>query len=537
MSSAETISLKSGKTIEADIVETTSDYIKVDIQGAKVKYYLDEIQNINKNEISNLNPDFQKALGKAKKSVVKVLAFDDDCSNKISLCPKLNLGSGFIISSNGLIATNCHVLAGFAQAQVWLDNKLRLPVKEITAYDIKKDICIIKVEAPGLEPLKLSPPRKYNIGDSVLAIGYPLNPKSSLLSDSRFEADRQLINFYQGNIIEFIDLSYTKRFIINAPIEHGISGSPFITQQGQVIAIAIQTRDNMAIAASIDDLLSLANAGKPLSLQEFSLLKDAKAMVLNLKAKNQQKKGKLEQAISYYRQSVNLSNENIDYYFDLGLAYEEKGSLKQAADQFEKIIKKEPGYALVEAKLAHVLSKEGSLEAALKHSQKAIKLMPNDPEVSNNHGLILSQLNKNKEAIAFFKKVLAIDPRNLDAYINLGNSYCNLGDYKEGMKYYEKAIDINPDSELPYHNVAKAYFRQGLYVDAITYYRRAIEKNPSDAQSFLEMAIAHHLINDFNLAQAYFQKAKMLFERQGQKEKARKISQYLKKPSIMDFLK
>ncbi|HEX6764034.1 MAG TPA: trypsin-like peptidase domain-containing protein, partial [Polyangiaceae bacterium] len=85
-----------------------------------------------------------------------------------------SLGSGFVVGADGLVATNLHVIAGYAKAIVVLHDRREFPVVEIYNADPRRDIAILHIEAQGLKPLALGDSDHVRAGESVVAIGHPL---------------------------------------------------------------------------------------------------------------------------------------------------------------------------------------------------------------------------------------------------------------------------------------------------------------------------------------------------------------------------
>src|SRR5271167_4183332 len=83
------------------------------------------------------------------------------------------LGSGFLISADGEIVTNYHVIREAHSAIVRLSNGAFFPVNGVLASDADKDLAIIKVGGKNLPFLTLGDPAKLHVGDHVVAIGSP----------------------------------------------------------------------------------------------------------------------------------------------------------------------------------------------------------------------------------------------------------------------------------------------------------------------------------------------------------------------------
>ena len=135
-------------------------------------------------------------------------------------------GSGFIISPDGMIVTNDHVIAGAAQITVTLDNGSRYPAKLAGADDLT-DIAIIKISSSSpLTPARWGDSSKVAVGDWVLAAGNPFALGNSFTLGIVSAEGRDIGD---GPFNHFLQL--------DAPINPGNSGGPSFNMQGQVIGI------------------------------------------------------------------------------------------------------------------------------------------------------------------------------------------------------------------------------------------------------------------------------------------------------------
>ena len=145
-----------------------------------------------------------------------------------------SLGSGFIISKDGYILTNNHVVANADEIYVTLPDKHRFKAK-IVGTDPKTDIALIKIDPKGenLKPVKLGDSDKIEVGEWVVAIGNPFG-FSRTVTVGIISAKGRVIG--EGPYDNFLQT--------DAAINPGNSGGPLINMKGEVIGI------NTAIIAS-----------------------------------------------------------------------------------------------------------------------------------------------------------------------------------------------------------------------------------------------------------------------------------------------
>ncbi len=139
-------------------------------------------------------------------------------------------GSGFVVSADGLIVTNAHVVAGAMQIGVKLGTDGEMQEAELVASAPSKDLALLKVDADGLTPLSLS--GGANVGDDVFAIGSPFGLDQTLTTGIVSALDRD-IQAPDGATI-------SGALQTDAAINPGNSGGPLLNTDGSVIGVNSQ---------------------------------------------------------------------------------------------------------------------------------------------------------------------------------------------------------------------------------------------------------------------------------------------------------
>jgi serine protease Do len=166
----------------------------------------------------------------AQRAVEKAAAARDSslCSlGKIlpSKDPGIGLGSGFIVSADGLIVTNRHVIAGADAVLVRLASGRELAAQVIGA-DAQSDIALLKVAATNLPALRLESSAHVAVGDLVVALGNPFGVGESATAGILSARGRALPGY------PYIDYLQT-----DAAINRGDSGGPLLSADGAVIGV------------------------------------------------------------------------------------------------------------------------------------------------------------------------------------------------------------------------------------------------------------------------------------------------------------
>lgn len=139
-----------------------------------------------------------------------------------------SLGSGFVISPDGYILTNAHVVDGADEVTVRLNDKREYRARIIGA-DKRTDVALIKIEASGLPVARLGDPSRLRVGEWVAAIGSPFGFENSITAGIVSAKGRSLP---QENYVPFIQT--------DVAINPGNSGGPLFNMNGEVVGINSQ---------------------------------------------------------------------------------------------------------------------------------------------------------------------------------------------------------------------------------------------------------------------------------------------------------
>jgi serine protease Do len=139
--------------------------------------------------------------------------------------PSTSLGSGFILSSDGYILTNAHVVDGANVVTVKLTDKREFKAKVVGA-DKQSDVAVLKIDAKDLPTVKIGDPRQSKVGQWVVAIGSPYGFDNTVTSGIISAKSRSLP-----------EENYTPFIQTDVPVNPGNSGGPLFNMQGEVIGI------------------------------------------------------------------------------------------------------------------------------------------------------------------------------------------------------------------------------------------------------------------------------------------------------------
>jgi serine protease Do len=157
--------------------------------------------------------------------------------------PRASLGSGFIVSPDGYIVTNNHVVAAGGEVAVKLDRGTEHPAR-IVGTDPATDLALLKIEASSLPTVRLGDSDRLEVGEPVMAIGNPFGLDQTVTTGIVSAKERVIGS---GPFDEFIQT--------DASVNPGNSGGPLIDSRGAVVgintAIFSQTGGSIGIGFAI----------------------------------------------------------------------------------------------------------------------------------------------------------------------------------------------------------------------------------------------------------------------------------------------
>lgn len=186
----------------------------------------------------------------ARQSVVVISHFGRDGKED-------GVGTGFGISSNGLIATSLHVIGEARPITVQLANGKRYDVTEVHAWDRKLDLALIRIDANNLPALPLGDSDSLKQGKRVVAMGNPLGLQHSIV---------------QGVVSARRDFDGLEMIQLAIPVEPGNSGGPLLDMQGRVQGILTMKSaltPNLGFATPINALQALVARPNPVPMDRW----------------------------------------------------------------------------------------------------------------------------------------------------------------------------------------------------------------------------------------------------------------------------
>ena len=161
------------------------------------------------------------------------------------------IGSGFLLSPDGYVMTNAHVVEGADEVTVTLTDKREFKAR-IIGSDQRTDVALLKIEAAGLPFVKVGDVNRMKVGEWVIAIGSPFGLESTVTAG--------IVSAKQRETGDYLQLLQT-----DVAINPGNSGGPLINMRGEVVGVNSQilspsgTSAGISLAIPIDEAIRVSD--------------------------------------------------------------------------------------------------------------------------------------------------------------------------------------------------------------------------------------------------------------------------------------
>jgi serine protease Do len=204
--------------------------------------------------------DLTSMVADAKASVVTIVA-DGLSTNAFSPfgAPTTGIGSGIVLTANGYILTNRHVVENSSSLTVELESGRQYPASVVQVAD-DNDLALVKIDATGLTPARIGDSSTVQVGETAVAIGSPLGTYTETVTRgivSGLGREVTVNDEATGRTVKLTNLIQT-----DAAINPGNSGGPLLDANGKVIGVntaVAESAQGLGFAIPINGASSLIN--------------------------------------------------------------------------------------------------------------------------------------------------------------------------------------------------------------------------------------------------------------------------------------
>jgi len=465
---AETILLKSGKTVEGKLIEKTDKYIKIDFQGTSLTYFFDEIESID-GQKQPLTLEKKEPISEPNVNQVSENSVQSDITQETKNQKTDAVSATKLPFSTAIIK---YVWRGWAEGEssIFLDVKHNRAAQEHNTTRGNKRITMNTMNIyDGKFFYTFSPGKKT---------GVMTERKEGILGIFFDEAVYSNLSAKQENFLGKECNVYETKGSGKLYFWNGIMLKQEILAQGNLSGSTIE-----ATSIQLDVPIPSDKFDIPKEI-EFKEIKFSDVFAPSGNAEEYFYRGNtygwqhnFTRAILEFSKAIAINPNYVDAYINRGVAYGQQGNFSQAISDYNKAIEINPNDAMPYNNRGRAYAKQGNFSQAISDCTKAIEIKPINVEAYYNRGNVYAKQGNLSQAISDFTKANAINPNFADVYpkeVKLLQAISN----------YTKAIEINPNDAGAYYNRGLAYGEQGSLTQAISDFKKVIAINPNYADVY-----------------------------------------------------
>jgi tetratricopeptide (TPR) repeat protein len=194
--------------------------------------------------------------------------------------------------------------------------------------------------------------------------------------------------------------------------------------------------------------------------------------------------GKPEEAIAAFIEALRINPAHAEAHNGWGLALKQQGENLAAIEHYREALRRNPDYAEAHTNLAVALEQEGRAGAAIDHYRETVRLKPGYALGHFNLGAALHRKGLLEEAGGHYAEALGIKPDYAEAHNNLGAVLLGQGRLDAAIARFAEAVRINPDHAGAFNNLGHAFARQGRWREAQAHFGEAVRVRPDYAEAY-----------------------------------------------------
>ena len=389
---------------------------------------------------------------------------------------ELGSGSGFLVSTNGLIATNYHVIDKAYKSRVVMADQTTLSVLGVAALDEDADLALIKVAGQvSAQPLILAE-EEQPVGTKVYAIGNPLG-LSNTLSDG-------LLSGYRG-------IDRTREIQTSAPISPGSSGGPLLGADAKVLGVTsslLRGGQNLNFAVPVSQVARLRLRCEPGGkLTRLPVVRESDPFARTNPGLAWARKQQKEMVFRELDGIIRLDPTNVQAYIDRAYMRFCTYEFDKAVRDFDTAIQIDPNNSEAYCGRGYIHDLKGDSDKAVSDFGVAIRLDPTVAGYYSGRGFAWRYKNLDK-AIQDYDEAIRLDSSIASFYSGRGRAWSDKKEYDKAVEDYSEAIRLDPKDHLSFASRARLWEKKKIYAMAIRDYGEVIRLEPKQSSSYRSYA-------------------------------------------------
>ncbi len=408
----------------------------------------------------------QEIYEKSQNSVVFIVTYDENGSLK-------SYGSGVIISEDGLVYTNYHVINGYDRIEI-RNGKTVYTQVVITGFNPLFDAALLRISTDDKFPDYIKTNESTpTVGEVIYALGNPQGYTKTLS---------------QGLISGIRELDGVRQIQYTASISPGSSGGALFNVSGELIGITastLKTGQNLNFAIPINYFNNIA----PIDCSDTSQIKNMQLLFDVYNNKGTYEEYRRFESIQSYLSNINT---NVNSYILVSEIFKKFSRNDSAAVYLTKAIDIDPSNKLLYKLRGDAYSMTPESDSAIADYNTAISIDSDFIEAYIGRAL-LYEISRDdyRKAASDYTKVISIDPNYNYLYTYRSNCFLSLGDTTRALQDLDKSFGFDQKYDYNYFKRAQLYTDLKMFDEAIWDYTEAIKLNPNEPNYYFSRAILY----------------------------------------------
>jgi len=400
---------------------------------------------------------------------------------------KRSQGSGFLVSPDGLVVTNHHVIHTGLRGLARFGNDKTYPVSAILAEDKEKDLAVVRIDGMNLPYLEVLPRgEEPKVGSRAFAIGTPVGYDNT---------------FSEGLVSGLREQEHRSVVQTSAPISSGSSGGPLLDARGRVIGVNtfVQVErsghtivENLNFAVASDEVHEILD--KAYKARKASRLAQGKPLD-NLAAEDFARayelisKEEVLEAAGIVDSLAKQYPKNLQVRLLQGRLNMQMNFMDEALKAFQAAARLDPTNAEPHVGIGLAHKRNKAYKEAAQALAKAVKLNPDDPSAQREYGMVLLKLDRSEEALKALKEAVQYEERDPETWMQLGEAYMAEELYTPAADAFQKTISLRPHNAKAFARLALAYYHSERYDQAVEAANTAIKMRRDLPEAYYVMGL------------------------------------------------
>ena len=238
--------------------------------------------------------------------------------------------------------------------------------------------------------------------------------------------------------------------------------------------------------------------GNLVSHSQFMAQKEAQVHIQN--GMDLIKQNKLKEASDEFQLAIEKDPYYIEAYMNLGKVLGDLGEYQKARRSYRDVLKLNPSQAQPHVLIADLYRLEDRRDEAIYEYREASKIEPANISIRNQLALLYSQKGEVTRAIDEYQRILSVDPENFQTHRQLGYMLMAVERNQEAIREFEWVLTIDPDDEDVYQVLGSLYLKVGRLRNAEEIFQTALTINPDDSEAIAQLGEIYEKQNRVDLA-------------------------------------